>query len=153
MKAPLRAPFTQLYVHLIWSTWDRLPLISESIRPRLHAAIATKCRQLRCEPMAIGSVADHIHVLVSLHPTVCVSNLTKEVKGASSHLVTHVITPSEFFKWQGAYRAFTIRKEDVPGVREYIQNQKQHHAENRLLSDWEPDFGPPESASTRGKSR
>jgi putative transposase len=153
MKAPLRAPFTQLYVHLIWTTWDRLPLITESIRPRLHAAIATKCRQLRCEPMAIGSVSDHIHLLVSLHPTMCISNLMKEVKGASSHLVTHEITPGDFFKWQGAYRAFTIRKEDVSQVKEYIQSQKQHHTENRLFSHWEPDFEPPELTSTPEKNR
>jgi putative transposase len=142
LRTSPRAPFTQLYVHLIWGTWDRLPLINEAIEPQLYAAIATKCRQLKCQPFAIGSVSDHIHLLVLLPPTICISDLVKEVKGSSSHLVTHKITPGEFFKWQGAYRAFTIRKEDVPRVKMYIQNQKQHHAEDRLLLEWEPDFEP-----------
>ena len=99
----MRAPYTQLYLHLVWATWDRLPLITEDMESRLYAAIAAKCRQLKCEPLAINGTEDHIHVLLRLHPTVSVARLVKEVKGASSHLVTHEIKPNEFFKWQGAY--------------------------------------------------
>jgi len=63
--------------------------------------------------------------------------LVKEIKGSTSHLVTHEITSGEFFKWQGAYRAFTIRKSDVPIVQNCIQNQKQHHEEGNLTPEWE----------------
>lgn len=133
----MRAPYTQLYVHLVWATWDRLPLITDQIEDRVYAAIAEKCRQLKCVPLEIGGIADHVHVLTRLHPTVAVAELVKEIKGASSHLVTHQILPGEFFKWQGAYGAFTLRKEDVPQVKAYIENQKQHHAEQRLQEDWE----------------
>ncbi len=66
-----------------------------------------------------------------------VSQLVKEVKGSSSHLVTHEIKPGIFFKWQGAYRAFTIRKSDVPIVKAYIRNQKQHHADKTFSPEWE----------------
>ena len=72
-----------------------------------------------------------------LNPTISVAALMKEIKGTSSHLVTHEITPGEFFKWQGGYRAFTLRKTEVPHVKAYIENQKQHHAENNLQADWE----------------
>jgi len=133
----MRAPYTQLYVHLVWATWDRLPLITNEIEDRVYAAIAEKCRQLKCIPLAIGGVADHVHVLVRLHPTIAVAELVKEIKGSSSHLVTHQILPSEFFKWQGAYGAFTLRKEDVPQVKAYIENQKQHHVDQQLWVDWE----------------
>jgi REP element-mobilizing transposase RayT len=124
---------------MIWSTWDRLPLITEAIEPRLYAAMAVKCRELNCEPLAIGGVADHIHLLVRLHPVVAVATLAKEVKGASSHLTTHEIAACEFFKWQGGYRAFTIRKEETWQVKAYIENQKQNHAEEKLQEDWEPN--------------
>ncbi len=133
----MRAPYTQLYLHLVWATWDRLPLITEDMESRLYAAIAAKCRQLKCEPLAINGTEDHIHVLLRLHPTVSVARLVKEVKGASSHLVTHEIKPNEFFKWQGAYGAFTICKSDVPTVKAYIRNQKRHHAEQSIISEWE----------------
>jgi hypothetical protein len=52
--------------------------------------------------------------------------------------MTHELSTTEFFKWQGAYRAFTIRKTDVPQIQAYIENQKQHHAERRLETEWEP---------------
>jgi len=134
----MRAPYTQLYVHLTWSTWDRLTLINEIIQSRLFATIANKCRQLKCEPLAIGGMEDHVHLLVRLHPTVAIATLVKEVKGTSSHLVTHELTPGEFFKWQGGYGAFTIRKEDVPRLKAYIENQELHHAEGSLQVNWEP---------------
>jgi len=124
----MRAPYTQLYLHLVWATWDRLPLITEEIRLRLYASITQKCRQLQCVPLAIGGTDDHVHLLVRLHTTVAVATLAKEVKGSSSHLVTHVLRPGEFFKWQGAYGAFTVRKEDVHQLEAYIANQATHHA-------------------------
>jgi REP element-mobilizing transposase RayT len=133
----MRSSYTQLYVHLIWATWDRLPLITPAIEPRLYAAMAAKCRELKCIPLAIGGVEDHIYLLVRLHATTPVAVLVKEVKGASSHLVTHVICPGEFFKWQGSYSALTLAEKDLPRLKGYIGSQKQHHAAHNLLVVWE----------------
>jgi putative transposase len=133
----MREPYTQLYLHLVWATWDRLAIISEDIKPRIYAAIAEKYRELKCVPLAIGGISDHVHLLVRLYTTVAVADLAKEVKGTSSHLVTHEITPGVFFKWQGAYGAFTIRKYEVPTVTAYIQNQERHHAENKVQPEFE----------------
>lgn len=98
----MRASHTELYVHLVWATWDRLALIAPQIEQPLYAALAEKCKTMKCEALAIGGVADHVHVLARLRPVVAVADLVKELKGASSHLVTHVLRPGEFFKWQGA---------------------------------------------------
>ncbi len=133
----MRAPFTELYLHLVWATWDRLPLIEEAIEGRLYACIAEQCRSLKCDVIAIGGIEDHIHLLIRLHPTVAIAKLVKQTKGSSSHLVTHEIKPGEFFKWQGAYGAFTLRKRDVPIVKAYIELQKQHHASGHIQEEWE----------------
>ena len=93
----MRAPYTELYVHLVWATWDRLPVLTPAVERIVYAAIADKCRDMNCEPLAIGGVADHVHLLVRLNPAVAISDLVKEVKGSSSHLVTHEIHPGEFF--------------------------------------------------------
>ncbi len=132
----MREPYTQLYIHLVWSTWDRLPLITPQIEPRLYGYILKKCRELKCVPIRIGGIENHTHLLVRFHSTVAIATLVKEVKGASSHLMTHEIAPNEF-KWQGAYGAFTIRKSEVPMVKEYIANQKKHHAENSVWDEFE----------------
>lgn len=133
----MRAPYTQLYLHCVWGTWDRLPLIKPAIESRLYAAIAAKCHELKCDVLAIGGTEDHVHLLVRFPTTLAVATLLKEVKGASSHLMTHEVTPNEFFKWQGAYGAFTVSKSAVKSVTDYIINQKKHHAEKRLEEEWE----------------
>ena len=141
----MRSPYTQLYVHIVWATWDRLPLITEAIEPRLYAAIAAKCRSLKCEPLAIGGIEDHVHLLTRFHTTITIAKLVKDVKGSSSHLVSHEIRRGEFFKWQGAYGAFTLRKSEVPQVKAYILNQKQHHAEGNVIEAWEQGMYWPKS--------
>ena len=133
----MRAPYTELYLHCVWATWDRLPLITAGVETSLYKAIRAKCDELKCPSLAIGGMPDHIHVLVRLHATVSVADLLKEVKGASSHLITHMTQPGEFFKWQGGYGAFTVGKADAPRVTAYIERQKQHHANGGLWEAWE----------------
>ena len=128
----MRAPYTELYLHCVWATWDRLPLITDGIEARVYAAIRSKSDELQCPCLAIGGMPDHMHVLMRLHTTVAVADLIKGIKGASSHLITHMVQPGEFFKWQGAYGAFTVSKSDVPQVMAYVERQKQHHAGNEL---------------------
>jgi putative transposase len=133
----MRGPYTQLYVHCVWATWDRLPLLTAAYELQIHASIAAKCHELGCTPVAIGGIEDHVHLLTQVPAKLSIADLVKEVKGSSSHLMTHVLQPGVFFKWQGAYGAFTVSKEGVTAVAEYIENQKAHHAANKLLPDWE----------------
>ena len=136
----MRSPFTQLYLHIVWATWDRLPLITPSIERAVYASIQSKCQELQCDLLAIGGVADHVHLLVRIPATITAAELAKEVKGASSHLITHQIAAGEFFKWQGAYGAFTVSKYLVDDVKSYIERQKQHHGSNDLWPDCETTF-------------
>lgn len=129
--------YYQVYIHLIWGTWDRLPLITEQIRPHLHAALTAKCQSHQCIALAIGGVENHVHLLVKLHSTVAIADLVKELKGSSSHLITHEIAPNEFFKWQGSYGAVSANPAEVDVVERYIKNQKQHHAAQELVLFWE----------------
>lgn len=99
--------------------------------------MAERCRNLKCEPISIGGIEDHVHLLVRLHPAVSVADLVKDVKGASSHLVNHVIQPGGNFRWQGAYGAFTLRRDEVDRVKAYIDHQAEHHANRRLDSPLE----------------
>ncbi len=133
----MRAPYTQLYLHCVWATWDRLPLITPAVEARLYPAIVAKCCEFRCEVMAVGGIEDHVHLCVRFPTTLAIATLVKEVKGASSHLVTHEITPNDFFKWQGAYGAFTVSKNGVKALVAYINDQKTHHADKSLNEDWE----------------
>ena len=131
------AAYVQLLVHLVWATEDRTPWIVPTVEQALYAAIAAKCRELRCPPVAVGGVADHVHLLVSLAPTVSVATLVQKIKGSTSHLMTHELAPDAPFCWQVGYGAFSLRREDARVVRSYIQNQKEHHARGTSDPTWE----------------
>jgi putative transposase len=133
----MRRPNSELYVHVIWATWDRLPLLSGELQPAVYACIQAECAALNTEVIAIGGVEDHIHLLVRLPSTVSVASLVKQSKGASSHLVTHRLAHEDGFRWQGAYGAFSISASDVPRVRDYILRQEQHHRDHTLDTDLE----------------
>lgn len=132
----MRANFTQLYVHCVWATWDRLPLITPDIQEVIYASIIGRCNQLGGTVIAIGGIEEHVHLLAGIPSTLSVSDLIKNVKGSSSHLITHKIKPGEFFKWQGSYGAFTVSHNDIATVANYVRNQAFHHRNKSVFSDW-----------------
>ncbi len=126
-----------VYLHLVWATWDRLPLISPEMEEPLHACILRECRELRCQPFAVGGIEDHVHTLVQIPSTITIAELVKQLKGSSSHFANHCLSPDRQFKWQGTYGSFSVNPHEVDRVRHYIQRQREHHHSGDLWPDWE----------------
>jgi putative transposase len=82
---------------------------------------------------AIGLVADHVHVALTIPPTVAVADALSRLKGASSHLVGQRLPQAIGFAWQAEYGALSLTERALPTVIAYVQNQKQHHAANTLI--------------------
>ena len=133
----MRRTRSAIFIHLIWGTWDRLPLLTGDIERDVYRAIEAKCAQLDTEIVALGGVEDHVHLLVRLPAMLSVADLVKHVKGASSHLATHRLAPDQFFKWQGAYAAFSVSLRHLTAVESYVREQKTHHAAGSLIGAWE----------------
>lgn len=129
--------YTQLYLHCVWATWERRPLVSSAVENEVYACIAGKCREKGCEPLAIGGVEDHVHLLVRFRTSTNLAKLVGEAKGASSFLMTSKLARDSFFKWQSGYGVFTVSKEGIPALTSYIKSQKLHHANGTLKHDWE----------------
>jgi len=75
---------SHILIHVIFSTKDRTPFLSDEIRPRLHGYLAKKCRDLQCECFRVGGVADHVHLAIELPRTLALSKLLEELKATSS---------------------------------------------------------------------
>ena len=133
----MTAPYHQLFVHCVWTTFNRLPLIAPKIEKCLYAVIAAKCEDLNCHVIAVGGVKDHVHLFVRVPPALAVAEFVQQVKGASSHFMNHEVVLDHAFKWQNGYGAFTVSKRSVETVAAYVQNQKVHHAEGRMISELE----------------
>lgn len=134
--------YTELYVHCVWATWNRMPLITAKLEPQLHAIIAAKCQEFGCCALATGGMPDHLHVLVRLATTVTIAQLIGALKGKSSYLITREVLPGLFFRWQGGYGAFTVSTRSLAQVQRYIDNQKHHHSEGSLIAELEQSFSP-----------
>jgi REP element-mobilizing transposase RayT len=134
----MRSPWTQLYVHLVWSTWDRLPLLTEPLRSEVYDLIQAECTRQRADVIALGGVEDHVHLLARVPATIAPAQLVKQVKGVSSHAVNHASGVHQSFKWQGAYGAFSVSKRHVPMIESYVRRQEEHHRDRTLFPVLEP---------------
>jgi REP element-mobilizing transposase RayT len=134
VSMPNRSSHAELYLHLVWATWDRHPFLADpELRRRVYACLLAECTRMGADLLAVGGVEDHVHVLVRPPATIAPASLVKQMKGASSHLVNEVIRPPFFFKWQGGYGAFSVSRRHVPFIRRYIERQEDHHRERRLF--------------------
>ena len=83
--------------------------------------------------IAVNGIPDHVHVAVSIPPTLTVTDWVKNVKGVSSHEVNNVLAEQAArFRWQSGYGVLTFGTRNLDFVVSYIQKQKQHHANNHL---------------------
>ena len=143
----MRVPYTQLYLHLVWATWNRAPILTPRMRGAVDRCIRADCVRMGVEVVAFGGVADHVHLLVRIPTTITVADMVKQVKGASSHMLTQRMRVA--FKWQGHYRAFSVSTSQVPRVRQYVLNQEQHHANGSAHPNLEL---PPDDTREHGRA-
>ena len=129
----------ELYMHLVWTTWDRTPVIDEATEQWLWPAIAAKARALGSDRVVVGGVDDHVHIITELPPTVAVATLVKHLKGASSRLASARLGPDSL-RWQHGYGAFTVPKAALPDVEAYVRNQRLAH--NAVDPSARPDLEP-----------
>jgi putative transposase len=119
---------TSLYVHVIFSTKNRSPLLKDrNIRRRLHAYIAGSCNNMCCDPLEIGGVEDHVHMLTDFNRSLAIANFVRDLKRETSKWIKCIDSQLKDFSWQKGYGAFSISPIHVPALKVYIKNQEEHH--------------------------
>jgi putative transposase len=119
--------YTNLLYHLIFSTKDRVPFIESHLRDDLHRYMGGIVRDVGGTPLEIGGVADHVHLLVKLKPTLALADFMRELKSGSSKWMNEEKMRLGKFGWQDGYAAFTVSTSHAPRVKSYIKNQERHH--------------------------
>jgi putative transposase len=121
-----KVAYTDLLYHLVFSTKNRTPCISEEIAPRLLPYLGGIVRELGGNPLAIGGASDHVHLLVALPPAVSLSAAVRTIKANSSRWARQA-WPTVAFGWQAGYAAFTVSHQERGTVLRYVREQEQHH--------------------------
>ena len=124
------------YIHIIFSTKLRAPLILESIENELYSYIGGICKQLECYPVKIGGYIDHIHILCMLSKKSPLMKLLEEIKAHSSKWIKTKDDTLKKFYWQNGYGAFSVNPNEVDKVIAYIENQKEHHRKKTFQEEY-----------------
>jgi len=119
--------FISLYVHCVFSTKNRLPLILPEFRERLWAYMGSTARRHKMKALAIGGTENHAHILLSIPAILSVAQAVKLIKGSSSKWIHDTFESAGDFAWQSGYGAFSINKSLLETTIRYIESQPEHH--------------------------
>ncbi len=135
--------YLRLYVHFVWATWDRLPLIESEWESDLHHEIHNEVQGMGAKVLELGGIETHLHLLLRFEATHSMAELMKQIKGGSAFFINEKGLTHNHFKWQRGYAALTVSQWNLTMVANYIRNQKEHHAHNTLRPKLEfPDKFP-----------
>ena len=119
--------FSQIYLHIVFSTKQRYPFISPNIQSELYTYIGGIIKNLNTVPIMISGIEDHIHILTSFPRTISVADFVKKIKTGSSHWIKDKGKEFQHFGWQDGYGVFSVSPSKKQAVIDYIVNQKEHH--------------------------
>ena len=120
--------YVRIWVHLVFSTKNRQPLLNNKIRYEVQNHIIQNCAEKKIFLRAINGYTEHLHCLISLGRDQCISKVAQLIKGESSTWINSNNLISDNFKWQDDYFAVSVSESLVSMVIEYINNQETHHA-------------------------
>jgi putative transposase len=129
----------KVYLHLIFSTKIRQPVLAKSWRDELFEILGGTANNLGCQSLIVGGVEDHVHMLFQLGRTITIADSVGKIKSTSSNWVNQARGLPNEFHWQAGYAVFSVSQSNVEAVREYIRRQEEHHAKQSYqdeLREW-----------------
>lgn len=126
--------FVSSLVHCVFSTKGRRKLITPEMQVRLWPYLGGIARQNGFTAVAVGGIADHVHMLLALNATIPIAKALQLLKGGSSKWIHDTITRD--FEWQEGYGAFTVGTSQRQETITYINSQAAHHAKRSFEEEF-----------------
>ena len=130
-------PFIKIWIHLVWATKKREPLLTKDIRQLVFKHIRENAVIKNIHVDFVNGHVDHVHCLISLHPEQTISKVVQLIKGESSCWINKNNLCKEHFEWQDEYFAVSVSESGVNKVREYIKNQEEHHSKKTFQEEYD----------------
>lgn len=123
-----RRSYSEINLHFVWHVKSSLPIINAEIEPGLYRYLRSYALQSRGLIFhEIGGTETHVHIAVTIPPSLLISDWIGKLKGASSHYVNHQLLNRKVLDWQSGYGVVSFGTKDLEWVVNYIRNQKGHH--------------------------
>jgi putative transposase len=126
-------PYWQLFYHIVWSTKDRLPLLTPDVETLIHGFLRAKAIGLEATVFALNGVLDHIHMVVAIPPKIAVAKFIGQIKAVASTKFNKSDASEVAFFWQEEYGVFSFDGKRLPNYIAYVERQKEHHAHGTVI--------------------
>ena len=127
---------SKVVIHIIFSTKDRHPWLDANVRPRMHAYLATICRDAGAEALRVGGVADHVHLITTLPRTLSQADMLEGLKKKSSKWIKGLALDYRRFYWQRGYGAFSVSPSQLDALLGYVETQEEHHRRRTFQEEY-----------------
>jgi putative transposase len=128
--------FSQIYIQIVFAVKGRQSLINSDWEDELHKYMAGIIKNKQQKMLAINGMPDHVHILIGMKPSCCLSDLVREIKKSSNEFVNEKKYSKFKFQWQEGFGAFSYSHASLDDVIAYINNQKSHHKKQSFKEEY-----------------
>ncbi len=129
--------YIKVWLHFVWSTKNRKPLLTDDIRQKVFQHIRENAKEKDIYIDYVNGYVDHAHCLVSLDSEHSLKQIMQLIKGESSHWINKNNLCKEKFQWQDDYFVVSVSESIIDDVRDYIKNQEIHHRTKSFDEEFE----------------
>lgn len=128
--------YSQIYIQIVFAVKNRQALIASSWEEELYKYITGIIQNKGQKMLVINGMPDHIHILIGMKPSCCLSDLVREVKKSSNSFIKEKEFSKYKFEWQEGFGAFSYSHSSLDNVIGYINNQKEHHKKRSFKEEY-----------------
>jgi REP element-mobilizing transposase RayT len=133
----LEMGYVKIWVHLVWTTKNREPLLIREIRQDIFCHIRENAKKKGIYIDFINGHSEHVHCLISMSSGQSIDKILMLLKGESSHWINKNKLLRKKFEWQDEYFAVSISESSLNQVRNYIKNQENHHKKKSFNDEYQ----------------
>lgn len=132
----MASTYSQIYIQYVFAVKGRQNLLHKAWREEVFKYISGIIKAKDQKPIIVNGVADHVHVFVGLKPSMCISDLVRDIKNNSSKFINEQGWINGKFLWQEGYGAFSYAHSQIDNVYHYILNQEEHHRKKTFKEEY-----------------
>jgi putative transposase len=128
--------YSQIYIQYVFAVKGKQNLLKKPWRDEVFKYISGIIKAKNQKPIIVNGVEDHVHVFVGLKPSMCISDLVRDIKNNSSKFINEQKFLSVKFSWQEGYGVFSYSHSHIDSVYNYIANQEEHHKKRTFKEEY-----------------
>ena len=128
--------FVQIWIHAVWGTKNRDPILQKEIREKVMRHILENAKSKGFYIDCINGYKEHLHCLMTLNADLSVAKQMQLIKGESSFWLNKNKFLKGHFEWADEYFAVSVSEDKLNNVRNYINNQEEHHKKITFLDEY-----------------